>query len=143
MVSRSQPISLLVFTQRTQSICFPLKHNDHIHAITEEQVVRSNVFWWPRPAPSVTPFASEVRNLQLDLSISIDGGHLLKASSFDLPGFQVAKIPAVPLLSPKLESLTVNVDNTSSAPPGATDVDVSGMQYPTGILLEAMIMERC
>lgn len=142
MFSTPARISLLTSTQRTKTLCLPLKHDDQLSAIAEEQV-RSNTFFWPLNAPNVTPLAREVRHLGLDLSIAIDGGSVTLPQSSNLTGMQVAKFLAIPYFFPKLESLTINVQNLSSITPGASYVDKIGAQSPAAALPEAMTMERC
>lgn len=110
-------ISLLTYTQRKNAICLPLKHDDHLLAIAEEQFVRSNLFYWPSSAPSITPLAGELRHLELDLNIVFRGGDIYRPGYYDIPAADAAKIVATPYFFPKLESLTMNVDNSRMVAP--------------------------
>lgn len=143
MVTAPRRISLLTLTHHAHTLCLPFKHDRDLLALARDAVLRTNTFFWPRHAPSLTPPTAQIRHLELDLAIAIAGGDVSDPRSLDLPTADVAKIVALPYLFPKLATLVVNVDNTASVTAGAVFVDAFGARLPAAAFVEGVAMERC
>lgn len=143
-VSTPFRIDLIRLNQQVQTLCQPFEQDELLLSIAKEQVFRSNVFFWPRAVPSIIHVNSDISYLEVDISITINGGWINYPHSFDLPASDAAKFLAIQHFFPKLESLTINVKNTGLITPGAYYVDrfnnsIWAVQYPEGLTTERLV----
>lgn len=136
-------ISLLIFSQYTEQLCPPFKQYPKLLEIAKQEVVKSNTFFWPAAAPGVTPFASNIRHLELDIDVKIDGGDLVFAQTLGLPAVEVSKIRTLPNRFPHLETLIVNVDTRPIIFPGTLYAHLSGKLVEATAAPWFVTAERC
>lgn len=135
-------ISLLTSTPRIYALCRPFHHHSRLLATAREQVLSSNVFFWPPHLPNTPLLARQIRHLEIDLRITINGGVFGQAQSFALPTADAAHITAIPDYFPSLETLVVNVENLARITPGAIYIDTAGIPMPADARDACRTIER-